>query len=413
VSSVHTLEDLLAEGVSGRGVLVRSDLNVPLDDGGEITDPGRITASVPTLKALLEAGAKVVVAAHLGRPKDGPDPKLSLAPVAATLGEQLGRHVQLTGGPDRSPVGSDALARAEGLTDGDILLLENIRFDPRETSKDDGERLALARLLAELVGPTGAFVSDGFGVVHRKQASVYDIATLLPHYAGTLVAEEIRVLEQLTGSTERPYAVVLGGSKVSDKLGVIESLATKADSIVIGGGMCFTFLAAQGLSVGTSLLESEMVDTCRRLVETYADVLHLPVDIVVAEKFAADSPPETVAADRIPADKIGLDIGPESVRRFTTLLSNAATVFWNGPMGVFEFPAFAAGTKGVAEAIAAATGKGAFSVVGGGDSAAAVRALGIPEGDFSHISTGGGASLEYLEGKTLPGIEVLGRPQPS
>ena len=413
VSSVHTLEDLLAEGVSGRGVLVRSDLNVPLDDGGEITDPGRITASVPTLKALLEAGAKVVVAAHLGRPKDGPDPKLSLAPVAATLGEQLGRHVQLTGGPDRSPVGSDALARAEGLTDGDILLLENIRFDPRETSKDDGERLALARLLAELVGPTGAFVSDGFGVVHRKQASVYDIATLLPHYAGTLVAEEIRVLEQLTGSTERPYAVVLGGSKVSDKLGVIESLATKADSIVIGGGMCFTFLAAQGLSVGTSLLESEMVDTCRRLVETYADVLHLPVDIVVAEKFAADSPPETVAADRIPDDKIGLDIGPESVRRFTTLLSNAATVFWNGPMGVFEFPAFAAGTKGVAEAIAAATGKGAFSVVGGGDSAAAVRALGIPEGDFSHISTGGGASLEYLEGKTLPGIEVLGRPQPS
>ena len=413
VSSVHTLEDLLAEGVSGRGVLVRSDLNVPLDDGGEITDPGRITASVPTLKALLEAGAKVVVAAHLGRPKDGPDPKLSLAPVAATLGEQLGRHVQLTGGPDRSPVGSDALARAEGLTDGDILLLENIRFDPRETSKDDGERLALARLLAELVGPTGAFVSDGFGVVHRKQASVYDIATLLPHYAGTLVAEEIRVLEQLTGSTERPYAVVLGGSKVSDKLGVIESLATKADSIVIGGGMCFTFLAAQGLSVGTSLLESEMVDTCCRLVETYADVLHLPVDIVVAEKFAADSPPETVAADRIPADKIGLDIGPESVRRFTTLLSNAATVFWNGPMGVFEFPAFAAGTKGVAEAIAAATGKGALSVVGGGDSAAAVRALGIPEGDFSHISTGGGASLEYLEGKTLPGIEVLGRPQPS
>jgi phosphoglycerate kinase len=408
-SSVHTLEDLLAEGVSGRGVLVRSDLNVPLDDAGEITDAGRITASVPTLKALLESGAKVVVAAHLGRPKDGPDPTLSLAPVAAALSEQLGRHVQLAG----DVVGSDALARAEGLTDGDILLLENIRFDPRETGKDDGERLALARLLAELVGPTGAFVSDGFGVVHRKQASVYDIATLLPHYAGTLVAAEIRVLEQLTRSTERPYAVVLGGSKVSDKLGVIESLATKADSIVIGGGMCFTFLAALGLSVGTSLLESEMVDTCRRLCETYADVLHLPADIVVAQKFAADSPPETVAADRIPEDKIGLDIGPESVRRFTTLLSNAATIFWNGPMGVFEFPAFAAGTKGVAEAIAAATGKGAFSVVGGGDSAAAVRALGIAEGDFSHISTGGGASLEYLEGKTLPGIEVLGRPQPS
>jgi phosphoglycerate kinase len=412
-SSLPNLDDLLAEGVSGRGVLVRSDLNVPLDDSagskGAITDPGRITASVPTLKALLDAGAKVVVTAHLGRPKGGPDPKLSLAPVAAALGEQLGRHVQLAG----DVVGTDALARAEGLTDGDILLLENIRFDPRETSKDDGERLALARQLAELVSPGGAFVSDGFGVVHRKQASVYDVATLLPHYAGTLVAKEIEVLQKLTSSTTRPYAVVLGGSKVSDKLGVIESLATKADSIVIGGGMCFTFLAAHGLSVGTSLLETEMIDTCRRLSETYADVLRLPVDIVVAEKFAADSPPETVAADRIPEGKMGLDIGPESVRRFAALLSNAETVFWNGPMGVFEFPAFAAGTKGVAEAVAAATGKGAFSVVGGGDSAAAVRALGIPETDFSHISTGGGASLEYLEGKTLPGIEVLGRPQPS
>ncbi|ORW18426.1 phosphoglycerate kinase [Mycobacterium palustre] len=408
-SSLPNLDGLLAEGVSGRGVLVRSDLNVPLDDGGEITDPGRITASVPTLKALLDAGAKVVVAAHLGRPKNGADPKLSLAPVAAALGERLGRHVQLAG----DVVGSDALARAEGLTEGDILLLENVRFDPRETSKDDGERLALAGQLAELVSPGGAFVSDGFGVVHRKQASVYDVATLLPHYAGTLVAKEIEVLEKLTSSTTRPYAVVLGGSKVSDKLGVIESLATKADSIVIGGGMCFTFLAAHGLSVGTSLLETEMIDTCRRLSETYADVLRLPVDIVVAEKFAADSPPETVAADRIPEGKMGLDIGPESVRRFAALLSNAETVFWNGPMGVFEFPAFAAGTKGVAEAVAAATGKGAFTVVGGGDSAAAVRALGIAEADFSHISTGGGASLEYLEGKTLPGIEVLGRPQPS
>jgi phosphoglycerate kinase len=411
--SVPSLEDLLAEGVSGRAVLVRSDLNVPLDDDSAgqkvITDPGRVTASVPTLKALVDAGAKVVVTAHLGRPKAGRDPKLSLAPVAAALGEQLGRHVQLAG----DVVGADALARAEGLTDGDVLLLENVRFDARETSKDDGERLALAKQLAELVSPGGAFVSDGFGVVHRKQASVYDVATLLPHYAGTLVAQEIRVLEQLTASTRRPYAVVLGGSKVSDKLGVIESLATKADSIVIGGGMCFTFLAAQGLSVGTSLLESEMVDTCRRLIETYADVLHLPVDIVVAEKFAADSPPETVAADRIPEDRMGLDVGPESVRRFAALLSNAETVFWNGPMGVFEFPAFAVGTKRVAEAIVAATGKGAFSVVGGGDSAAAVRALGISEGDFSHISTGGGASLEYLEGKTLPGIEVLGRPQPS
>lgn len=407
--SVPTLDDLLAEGVSGRGVLVRSDLNVPLDDEGNITDAGRITASVPTLKALLEAGAKVVVTAHLGRPKDGPDPKYSLAPVAAALGEQLGRHVQLAG----DVVGTDALARAEGLTDGDILLLENIRFDKRETSKDDGERLALARQLAELVWPGGAFVSDGFGVVHRKQASVYDVATLLPHYAGTLVADEIKVLKQLTSSTERPYAVVLGGSKVSDKLGVIESLATKADSIVIGGGMCFTFLAAQGYSVGKSLLEEDMVDTCRKLLDTYHDVLRLPVDIVVTEKFEADSPPQTVAANEIPNDLMGLDIGPGSVKRFTTLLSNAKTVFWNGPMGVFEFPAYAEGTRGVAEAIVKATGKGAFSVVGGGDSAAAVRALKIPEDAFSHISTGGGASLEYLEGKSLPGIEVLGEPQPT
>ncbi|QLL09554.1 phosphoglycerate kinase [Mycobacterium vicinigordonae] len=406
--SVPTLDDLLAEGVSGRGVLVRSDLNVPLDDGGNITDPGRISASVPTLKALLDAGAKLVVTAHLGRPKSGPDLRFSLAPVAAALGEQLGRHVQLAG----DVVGADALARAEGLTDGDILLLENIRFDKRETSKDDDERLALAKQLAELVSPGGAFVSDGFGVVHRKQASVYDVATLLPHYAGKLVADEIRVLKQLTSSTERPYAVVLGGSKVSDKLGVIESLATKADSIVIGGGMCFTFLAAQGHSVGKSLLEEEMVQTCRDLLETYHDVLRLPVDIVVTEKFSADSPPQTVDANKIPDDLMGLDIGPGSVKRFTTLLRNARTVFWNGPMGVFEFPDYAEGTRGIAEAIVAATGKGAFSVVGGGDSAAAVRALGIPEDAFSHISTGGGASLEYLEGKSLPGIEVLGKPQP-
>jgi phosphoglycerate kinase len=409
--AVNTLDDLLAEAVSGRGVLVRSDLNVPLDDDRNITDPGRITASVPTLQALSDAGAKVVVTAHLGRPKDGPDPKFSLAPVAKALSEQLGRHVQLAG----DVVGSDALARAEGLTDGDILLLENIRFDPRETSKDDNERLALAKQLAELVaasddGSAGAFVSDGFGVVHRKQASVYDVATLLPHYAGKLVAAEIKVLEQLSSSTDRPYAVVLGGSKVSDKLAVIESLAEKADSLVIGGGMCFTFLASQGVSVGTSLLEEGMIDTCRELLETYGDVIHVPVDIVVADEFAADSPSELVAADRIPEGKMGLDIGPGSVERFTRLLSNARTIFWNGPMGVFEFPAFAAGTKGVAEAIIGATAKGAFSVVGGGDSAAAVRQLGLPEDGFSHISTGGGASLEYLEGKTLPGIEVLGKP---
>ncbi|MDX1872666.1 phosphoglycerate kinase [Mycolicibacterium sp. 120266] len=404
---VATLSELLAEGVEGRGVLVRSDLNVPLDDSGNITDPGRIIASVPTLKALAEAGAKVVVTAHLGRPKGEPDPKFSLAPVAAALGERLGRHVQLAG----DVVGTDALARAEGLTDGDVLLLENIRFDPRETSKDDAERLGLAKALAGLVegadGSPGAFVSDGFGVVHRKQASVYDVATLLPHYAGTLVAAEVKVLQQLTTAGERPYAVVLGGSKVSDKLAVIENLATKADSLIIGGGMCFTFLAAQGVSVGTSLLQAEMLDTCRDLLEKYGDVIHLPVDIVVADKFAADAAAETVAADQIPADLMGLDIGPGSVKRFAALLSNAKTVFWNGPMGVFEFPAFAAGTKGVAEAIIGATEKGAFSVVGGGDSAAAVRLLGLPEDGFSHISTGGGASLEYLEGKTLPGIDVL------
>jgi len=400
--AIPNLDDLLAQGVSGRGVLVRSDLNVPLNDG-VITDPGRIIASVPTIKALADAGAKVVVTAHLGRPDGKPDPALSLAPVAAKLGAELGKNVQLAA----DVVGVDAKARASNLASGDVLLVENIRFDPRETSKDDGERLALAQELAELVGGSGAFVSDGFGVVHRKQASVYDVATLLPHYAGTLVAEEVGVLERLTGSVKRPYAVILGGSKVSDKLGVIERLATKADSIVIGGGMCYTFLAALGLSVGTSLLQTEMIDTCKKLLDTHADVLHLPVDIVVADKFAADSPSEVVVADAIPDGKMGLDIGPGSVKRFTKLLANAETIFWNGPMGVFEFPAFAAGTKGLAEVIATATGKGAFSVVGGGDSAAAVRALGLPEDGFSHISTGGGASLEYLEGKTLPGLEVL------
>jgi phosphoglycerate kinase len=399
------LDDLLAERVSGRGVLVRSDLNVPLDDDGRITDRGRIIASVPTLDTLARAGAKVVVTAHLGRPKDGPDPKYSLKPVATALTEELGRHVQLAA----DVVGPDALARAEGLTDGDVLLLENVRFDPRETSKDDGERMALARQLAELVDPDGAFVSDGFGVVHRKQASVYDVAMLLPHYAGKLVAQDVAVLQKLTTSTERPYAVVLGGSKVSDKLAVIERLAVKADSLLIGGGMCFTFLAAHGLSVGKSLVQPEMAETCKQLLETHADVIHLPVDIVVADEFAPDSPAKTVEADRIPDDKMGLDIGPESVKRFTALLSNARTIFWNGPMGVFEFPAFAAGTKGVAEAIISATRKGAFSVVGGGDSAAAVRQLSLPDDGFSHISTGGGASLEYLEGKTLPGLEVLSR----
>lgn len=401
--AVKTLAELLADGVSGRGVLVRCDLNVPLDETGAITDPGRIDASVPTLKALCDAGAKLVVMAHLGRPKGGPDPTLSLAPVAVALAQRLGRHVQLAS----DVVGTDALARAEGLTDGDVLLLENIRFDPRETSKDDAQRQALAAALVDLVGDDGAFVSDGFGVVHRKQASVYDVAALLPHYAGTLVAAEVKVLEQLSRAGERPYAVVLGGSKVSDKLAVIENLAGKADSVIIGGGMCFTFLAAQGFSVGTSLLQEEMIDTCRDLLEEYGDVIHLPVDIVVAEEFSADSAPDTVAVADIPPGTMGLDIGPGSVARFATLLSNARTIFWNGPMGVFEFPAFAAGTRGVAEAIIGATARGAFSVVGGGDSAAAVRQLGLPEDGFSHISTGGGASLEYLEGKSLPGIDVL------
>lgn len=401
--AVKTLADLLAEGVKGRGVLLRCDLNVPLDENGAVTDTGRIDASVPTLKALVDAGAKVVVTAHLGRPKGGPEPKYSLAPVAKVLGEKLGRHVQLAG----DVVGTDALARAEGLTDGDVLLLENIRFDPRETSKDEAERRALATSLVELVGSDGAFVSDGFGVVHRKQASVYDVATLLPCYAGTLVAAEVKVLDQLANAGERPYAVVLGGSKVSDKLAVIENLAGKADSVLIGGGMCYTFLAAQGFPVGKSLLQEEMIDTCKHLLEEFGDVIHLPVDVVVAPEFAADSPAEVVDVKNIPADKMGLDIGPKSVERFATLLSNARTIFWNGPVGVFEFPAFAGGTKGVAEAIIKATAKGAFSVVGGGDSAAAVRQLGLVEDGFSHISTGGGASLEFLEGKTLPGIEIL------
>ncbi|MGW4093064.1 phosphoglycerate kinase [Nocardia sp. NPDC004750] len=401
--AVKTLADLLDEGVEGRGVLVRSDLNVPLDDQGQITDPGRIIASAPTIRALAEAGAKVVVTAHLGRPKGGPDPKLSLAPVAARLAEELGRNVQLAG----DVVGQDALARSEGLTDGDVLLLENIRFDPRETSKDDADRAKLAAALVELVGDDGAFVSDGFGVVHRKQASVYDVAQSLPHYAGKLVAAEVEVLAKLTETPDRPYAVVLGGSKVSDKLAVIEALAPKVDTLVIGGGMCFTFLAAQGLSVGASLLQEEMVDTCKRLLEQYADVIHLPRDIVVADKFAADAESKVVPAHEIPDGWLGLDIGPDSVDRFSVLLTEARTVFWNGPMGVFEFEKFAAGTRGVAEAIVTATGKGAFTVVGGGDSAAAVRALGLPEDGFSHISTGGGASLEYLEGKELPGIAVL------
>ncbi|MFN3340685.1 MAG: phosphoglycerate kinase [Dietzia sp.] len=402
--AVSTLKDLLDAGVEGRKILVRCDLNVPLD-GSTITDPGRITASLPTLNALLDGGAALVITAHLGRPKDAADTAFSLAPVAERLGDELGRYVQLAG----DVVGPDARERANGLTDGDVLLVENIRFDPRETSKDPAERAALAAELASLVGEDGAFVSNGFGVVHRAQASVYDIAEVLPAYAGDLVQSEVEVLAGLTGDAERPYAVVLGGSKVSDKLAVIEALAPKVDTLVIGGGMCFTFLAAQGHGVGSSLLQEEMIGTCKDLLDKFGDVITLPVDVVAADGFAADAAHSTVPADAIPDGKMGLDIGPESIALFTEKLSAAKTVFWNGPMGVFEFEAFSSGTRGVAEAIITATRDGAFSVVGGGDSAAAVRTLGLGEENFSHISTGGGASLEYLEGKELPGVTALER----
>ena len=396
---MKTLDDLVAEGVSGRTVLVRSDLNVPLD-GTTITDDGRIRASVPTIRTLLDAGARVVVTAHLGRPKPGADNSTySLAPVAGRLGELLGTEVTL------ADHGDEAQAAAGDLADGGVVLLENIRFDARETSKDEAERRKLAAELAALAGPTGAFVSDGFGVVHRKQASVYDLARELPAYAGGLVLTEVEVLRKLTRDPQRPYAVVLGGSKVSDKLLVIESLLPQVDSLLVGGGMCFTFLAAQGLGVGDSLLEEDQIGNCRRLLESGKIVL--PSDVVVADDFSADATTRTVAADAIPDGWKGLDIGPESVAAFAEVLADAKTIFWNGPMGVFELAPFAEGTRGVAQAVVDATGKGAFSVVGGGDSAAAVRALGLPEDGFSHISTGGGASLEYLEGKTLPGIAVL------
>ena len=402
--AVSTLKDLLEAGVEGRKILVRCDLNVPLD-GTTITDTGRITASLPTLNALLDAGAALVITAHLGRPGGEVNPDFSLAPVAEKLGDELGRYVQLAG----DVVGPDARERANGLTDGDVLLVENVRFDPRETSKNAAERAEFAKELAALVGEDGAFVSNGFGVVHRAQASVYDVAEILPAYAGDLVKSEIEVLADLTGDPRRPYAVVLGGSKVSDKLAVIEALAPKVDTLVIGGGMCFTFLAAQGHGVGASLLQEEMIDTCKELLTKFSDVITLPVDVVAADGFAADAPHTTVPADAIPEGKMGLDIGPESVAAFADKLTSAKTVFWNGPMGVFEFEAFSAGTRGVAESIIEATRNGAFSVVGGGDSAAAVRTLGLGEENFSHISTGGGASLEYLEGKELPGVTALER----
>ena len=398
---MHTLDDLLATGISGRPVLVRSDLNVPLD-GTTITDDGRIRASVPTLKALTDAGARVVVTAHLGRPKGAPEDRYSLGPVAARLGELLGAPVAFA----TDLVGESAGATVAGLQNGSVALLENVRFDPRETSKVDTERAELAQALVDLVGTDAApaFVSDGFGVVHRKQASVYDVAQLLPHYAGYLVSTETAVLQKLTVDPARPYVVVLGGSKVSDKLGVITSLLPQVDSLLIGGGMAYTFLAALGHEVGDSLLQADQVDTCRKLLEQYADKIVLPADLIIADAFAPDARTDIVAADAIPTGWQGLDIGPSTRHAFAAVIATAATVFWNGPVGVFEMDAFAGGTRAVADAIAASS---SFSVVGGGDSAAAVRTLGVDEAGFTHISTGGGASLEYLEGATLPGLAVL------
>ncbi|WP_435589455.1 phosphoglycerate kinase [Micromonospora chalcea] len=396
--SIRNLDDLLAEGVSGRRVLVRADLNVPLDKQiGEITDDGRIRAVLPTLSALVQAGAKVVVCSHLGRPKGAPDPQFSLRPVAGRLGELLGAPVAFA----EDTVGDSARSTVADLADGQVALLENLRFNKGETSKDDAERGAFADQLAAL---GDAYVDDAFGAVHRKHASVHDVPARLPHFAGRLVLREVEVLSRLTGSPERPYVVVLGGSKVSDKLAVIEALLPTVDRLLIGGGMCFTFLKAQGHEVGTSLLEKDMVETCRNLMERAPGKIMLPVDVVAADAFAPDAAHDTVPADGIPSHRLGLDIGPETVAGFAAALSQAKTIFWNGPMGVFEMAAFANGTRGVAEAITKAD---AFSVVGGGDSAAAVRALGLDESSFGHISTGGGASLEYLEGKTLPGIAAL------
>jgi len=396
---VHTLDDLLASGVAGRTVLVRSDLNVPLD-GSTITDDGRIRASLPTLQALIAGGAKVVVTAHLGRPKGAPESKYSLAPAAARLGELLGVTVPLA----EDFVGPSAAATVAALGDGEVAMLENVRFDARETSKDESERGALADDLVAVVGNDAAFVSDGFGVVHRKQASVYEIAQRLPHYAGYLVTAETAVLKKLTVDPERPYAVILGGSKVSDKLGVITSLLPRVDSLLIGGGMAFTFLAAQGHGVGASLLQEDQIETCKKLLEDNGDKIVLPTDVVIADAFSADAAVQIVGIDGILDGWLGLDIGPESAAEFSAIAEKAATVFWNGPMGVFELAPFAAGTKSVAQAIGASP---SFSVVGGGDSAAAVRTLGIDETGFTHISTGGGASLEYLEGKDLPGLQAL------
>jgi phosphoglycerate kinase len=373
--------------LAGKRVLVRADLNVPLD-GVTITDDGRIRASVPTLQRLLDAGARVVVTAHLGRPKGAPDPAYSLAPVAKRLGELVGREVTFVEAHD--PNASSA----------DVVLLENVRFDAAETSKNESERAAFA---AKLASGVDCYVDDAFGAVHRRHASVFDVAKLLPHAAGDLVMREMEVLAQLTESPRRPYVVVLGGSKVSDKLAVIEHLLPSVDHLLVGGGMCFTFLAAQGHEVGRSLLERDQIDTCRGFLET--GKVALPVDVVVAASVSADASADVVPVSAIPPDLMGLDIGPASIEDFRERLQGAHTVFWNGPMGVFELEPFAAGTRGVADAIASLPD--ALTVVGGGDSAAAVRTLGIDETRFGHISTGGGASLEYLEGKDLPGLSVL------
>ncbi|GAA2091294.1 phosphoglycerate kinase [Brevibacterium salitolerans] len=405
---MKTLES--AGPLAGRRVLVRSDLNVPMD-AGRITDPGRITASAPTLRRLAEAGARVIVVAHLGRPKGQVVDELSLAPVAPALAEAVGREVAFAA----DTVGPQAHAAVAALGDGGIVLLENLRFDPRETSKDDAERAEFADQLAELAD---VFVSDGFGVVHRRQASVYDIATRLPAYAGDLVSAEVEVSTRLLEDPARPYAVVLGGSKVSDKLGVIDSLLERADTLAIGGGMAFTFLAAQGHAIGRSLVESDQLETARgylrKAAERGVEIL-LPTDIVMAASFAADAEHWVAPADALEstpggAEALGLDIGPETAAAFAARITAARMVFWNGPMGVFEFPAFSAGTRAVAEALTTAHGgpeAGRLTVVGGGDSAAAVRTLGFSDDQFGHISTGGGASLEFLEGRTLPGLDVL------
>jgi phosphoglycerate kinase len=386
----------------GKRVLVRSDLNVPLD-GTTITDDGRIRASVPTISSLAEAGARVIVCAHLGRPKGAPEEKYSLAPVVDRLAELLGRPVTFA----TDTVGESAQAAVAGMSDGDVVLLENLRFNPGETAKNDDERAEFADALAALAD---AFVSDGFGVVHRKQASVYDVATRLPSAMGGLVHTEVDVLKRLTEDPERPYAVVLGGAKVADKLAVIDNLMTTADRLLIGGGMLFTFLAAQGHEIGTSLFDADSVEACKgyleRAQETGVEIV-LPVDVVCGREFSADTETVTVPADAIPADMMGLDIGPRSAELYAAKVADTRTVFWNGPMGAFEMAPFAEGTRRLAQALVEVTSRGALTVVGGGDSAAAVRQLGFADDQFGHISTGGGASLEYLEGKELPGIAIL------